>query len=69
MRKITFEITVGSHFEDKHIFPIGGDLETITLEFPLQTGDPFLQAMDKLGDYINRTHPGKSYHVWYWYWS
>lgn len=75
-RKITFDITVGSHWpsewgEPKQWWggtletPVGGEFETKTIEFETDNKNPFDDACNAL----DREMQGKTYHVWYWTWT
>ena len=68
-RKISFDITIGSHWPDKtnelgFSLPTGGYWETDTFEFETDGKDPMKDAEDELA----RRMLGKAYHIWYWYW-
>ena len=72
-RKISFEVTVGSvlperecpveHMRDVRL-PVGGDLQSVELEFETDGANPMKDAEDALRDKMN----GQSYHIWYWDW-
>ena len=75
-RKITFLLTVGSHWEHpnripEHMweveFPQGGDPSYKTIEFETDGIKPFDDATKALEKHM-KAEGTNAYHIWYWDW-
>lgn len=72
-KSITYDVTIGSHWPDvpRPTLPVGGRRESITLALPERIDHPKpMDFADKLlNEYMQKTYPGQTYHIWYWDWS
>lgn len=64
-RKITFDLTLGSYWEDGKDWPQGGEFQQVTIFFDLEEGEkPFEAAVEALRKWLGRS----DFHIWYWWW-
>ena len=72
-RRITFDLTIGSYWEDPdHVpdsisdvkFPQGGEWESVTVDFETDGIAPFDDAVVALRKHLGRD----DFHIWYWGW-
>jgi len=64
MRKVIFDVSIGSKWVDGFIFPLGGHtITSVELE-----ADNYDDAVKKLKTYMGEHHPGETWHYSCWAW-